>query len=105
MFIAFDVGETLIQYEGLALDWSEHYRPALRQALSGTGVTADEDTVASAIEILMFYNTRKNPRVFEVEAGEVTAFCGNQPFRLACDLVGRMRRRNGRVSGAGENNC
>jgi len=73
MFIAFDVGETLIQYEGLALDWSEHYRPALRHALSGVGATVDEDALSSACEILSFHNTRRNPRVFEVEAGEVTA--------------------------------
>ena len=73
MFIAFDVGETLIEYEGLALDWSEYYRPALHHALSGVGATANEDALSLACEILTFYNTRKNPRTFEVEAGEVTA--------------------------------
>lgn len=73
MFVAFDVGETLIQYEGLALDWSEHYRPALYHALSEASVTADEEAMSTAIEILTFYNTRKNPRAFEIEASEVTS--------------------------------
>lgn len=73
MFIAFDVGETLIQYEGLALDWSEHYRPALEQALSACSVAADDASLAVAVEILAFYNTRKNPRTFEIQSGEVTS--------------------------------
>ena len=73
MFVAFDVGETLIQYKGLALDWSEHYRPALHHALSAVSVIADEEALSTAVEILTFYNTRKNPRIFEIEAGEVTS--------------------------------
>ena len=73
MLVAFDVGETLIQYEGTALDWSAHYRPALDHALSETKVIADEEALSSAIEVLSFYNTRKNPRTFEIGTGEVTS--------------------------------
>jgi putative hydrolase of the HAD superfamily len=73
MFVAFDVGETLIQYQGLALDWSEHYRPALNRALSELSVTVDDEAMSTAIEVLSFYNTRNNPRTFEVRAGEVTS--------------------------------
>lgn len=73
MFVGFDVGETLVQYEGVALDWTEHYRPALNQALAEKQISADEDSFAAAIEILTFYNTRRNPRSFEIGAGEVTA--------------------------------
>lgn len=72
MFVAFDVGETLIRYDGVALDWSEHYRPALFYALSEIDVQPEENALADAVEILTFYNTRKNPRTFEIAAGEVT---------------------------------
>ena len=72
MFIAFDVGETLIDYRGLALDWSAHYRPALEQALRAAAVRADESKLTLAVDILCFYNTRRNPRTFEVTSGEVT---------------------------------
>lgn len=52
MFVAFDVGETLIQYAGVALDWTTHYRPALRHALAPFGVETDEDSLAAAVCIL-----------------------------------------------------
>lgn len=73
MFIGFDVGETLIEYQGLALDWSAHYRPALEHALAAASVRGDEAGLSEAVDILGFYNTRRNPRTFEVAAGEVTA--------------------------------
>ena len=73
MFIGFDVGETLIEYQGLALDWSAHYRPALEHALATASVRGDEEGLSAAVEVLSFYNTRRNPRTFEVDSGEVTA--------------------------------
>lgn len=72
MFVAFDVGETLVQYTGVALDWTTHYRPALRHALERFAVEADEDTLTTAENILTAYNTRKHPRTHEIRAGEVT---------------------------------
>ncbi|MDQ8020514.1 MAG: HAD family hydrolase [Moraxellaceae bacterium] len=72
MFVAFDVGETLVHYEGVALDWSAHYRFALGHALAVSDAEIDPQALAAALEILQFYNTRRNPRTFEIEAGEVT---------------------------------
>jgi putative hydrolase of the HAD superfamily len=72
MFVAFDVGETLIQYAGVALDWTTHYRPALRHALGRFAIEADEDSLAAAVDILTAYNTRKHPRLHEIRAGEAT---------------------------------
>ncbi len=67
----FDLGETLINYQGLALDWSEHYEPALRQVFEGFGIPIDENKLDIASSILRKYNTRINPRNEEVTAEEI----------------------------------
>ena len=36
MLVAFDHGERLIEYEGVALDWTSHYRQAMLTALQPT---------------------------------------------------------------------
>ena len=59
MLVAFDVGETLIEYEGVALDWTSHYRQALLTALQRMGVSVSGELLANAEDILSTYNTRK----------------------------------------------
>jgi len=71
MLVAFDVGETLIEYEGVALDWTSHYRQALLTALQRMGVSVSGELLANAEDILSTYNTRKNPRLVEIGSGEV----------------------------------
>ena len=71
-FVAFDVGETLIEYRGVALDWSAHYRPALVNALCGTPAATDEQALDAAQAVLGAYNTRRHPRRVEAAEGEVT---------------------------------
>lgn len=104
MFVAFDVGETLIQYEGLALDWSEHYKPAIHQALAEASALADQDAMSTAIEILTFYNTRKNPRTFEIHQGEVTSkiaeLFGVSPTEFERSFFSYFQRRSSPTPGA-----
>ena len=77
MLAIFDVGETLVSYKGVALNWSEHYKSAIEQALKKLDVRSNEKQIGEAIEILSFYNTRTNKRSFEVFEGEVTKKMAN----------------------------
>lgn len=63
--IAFDLGDTLVEYEGLPLSWVEHYPEALGQLAAFWGVTADSKQISHACDVLRKYNTRLNPRIVE----------------------------------------
>ncbi|MDC7222209.1 MAG: HAD-IA family hydrolase [Spirochaetales bacterium] len=69
--IIFDLGNTLIQYEDLSLNWSDHYIRALESGLNRQGISSTPIQMKQALSILSFYNTRENIRTFEVEEGEV----------------------------------
>ena len=65
--IGFDIGHTLINYRN-PLNWRALYRPALEQAAHGCGILLSEKMTEAAIDILSKYNTRVNPREYEVSA-------------------------------------
>jgi len=69
--VGFDLGETLVEYDGVPLDWQREYPTALEAvALLWAGtLTAHEVGAGSAI--LRFYNTRLNPRTHEVATATV----------------------------------
>ena len=69
--VIFDLGNTLIKYKGISLNWSEHYSKAIKETLSKQNLTFTQEELESAISILSFYNTRNNFRTFEIEEGEV----------------------------------
>ncbi|TCS36772.1 HAD family hydrolase [Reinekea marinisedimentorum] len=69
--VIFDLGETLISYQGVPLNWSSHYRSAINRALDNMALSADGDQLLLATSILSFYNTRTSPRQFEVSESEV----------------------------------
>jgi hypothetical protein len=64
--VAFDLGDTLLEYEGIPFSWEAHYSEAL-QALAASllrrGLTAAE--IAGGSAVLRRYNTRLNPRIEE----------------------------------------
>lgn len=69
--VVFDLGETLVSYQGVALNWSSNYYSAITLALNELGIETDDAQLEMAVEILDFYNTRTNSRCFEVDEGEV----------------------------------
>ena len=69
----FDLGETLIFYKGLALDWSSHYGKALRSVFAELHITLNEKQITQASYTLYKYNTRINPRAEEVSADRIFA--------------------------------
>jgi FMN phosphatase YigB (HAD superfamily) len=71
MLIIFDLGETLIFYEGLGLNWKDHYQAALEKAAHSVGCKIKPDEMKCCRDILIYYNTRENPRIVEVQESEV----------------------------------
>lgn len=71
--IGFDLGNTLVEYAGVPLNWEKHYPAALRElaACLGTMPTGAEIDAASAV--LRRFNTRLNPRESEVTFGAILA--------------------------------
>ena len=60
---AFDLGGTLVQYP---LYWRSLYRPALEKAAQDCNIAVTEEMLTAACDTLMKYNTRENPREYEV---------------------------------------
>ena len=71
--VAFDLGETLVEYEGVPLDWQSEYPRALSAvaALWGGALAATRIEAGSAV--LRRYNTRLAPRRREVDSATVFA--------------------------------
>ncbi len=82
--IVFDLGDTLVEYEGVPLSWEAHYDDALRNLALALNATLDAEQLAVGCEVLRRYNTRLNPRETETSFREiVTALL--ERWRIACD--------------------
>ena len=66
--VVFDLGETLMFYKGLALDWSEHYSNAITAASRACSIDIGKNEIERASSVLLKYNTRRNPRVKEISS-------------------------------------
>ena len=64
--IAFDLGDTLVEYAGVPLSWEAHYPEALGNLAAFLGLTTTPDRLARACAVLRRYNTRISPREGEV---------------------------------------
>jgi putative hydrolase of the HAD superfamily len=64
--LTFDLGETLVEYEGLPLSWEQYYPTALLRLSNFCGHSPDEAAVTRACDILRRFNTRLHPRIEEV---------------------------------------
>jgi len=69
--VVFDLGETLIFYKGLALNWSEHYCCALEKSFQELSFKTDSEKIKQASSILSKYNTRNNPRTEEISSYKI----------------------------------
>ena len=69
--IGFDLGETLLFYDGAPLSWKTLYPDALRFVAARCGWTVGAEQVERAAEVLETYNTRIHPRTTEVDSAEV----------------------------------
>lgn len=69
--VIFDLGETIIEYKGISLNWKKHYKKAISYALERFNIIPKEEDIIFAESILTFYNTRENYREFEINESEV----------------------------------
>ena len=108
----FDLGGTLVNYP---LYWQPLYRSALEASAQSCGITMTEKMFTAAYDVLMKYNTRENPREYEVTSDiiftEITSawcchtdmesikaaffsFFNAEPFPEAREALLRLKQRN-----------
>jgi putative hydrolase of the HAD superfamily len=63
---AFDLGDTLVEYEGLPLSWVEYYPEALGRLAASLRTAPTVAQVEAACEVLRRANTRLHPRLVEI---------------------------------------
>jgi len=68
--VGFDMGHTLIRYP-MPKSWLSNYAPALQKTARDCGWTLNPDKTDAGIRILTRYNTRVNPREFEVADDDI----------------------------------
>lgn len=68
--VIFDIGQTLVEYNK-PLNWSSLYRPALEYVADQCKYKLSERQYEMAIEVLSKYNTRINPRDYEVSSDAI----------------------------------
>jgi len=69
--ITFDLGDTLLYYEGVPLNWSLHYQQALTRGFMAAGCPGSDSSLGVASEILARHNTRLHPREVECSAQRI----------------------------------
>lgn len=68
--VVFDIGQTLVDYRK-PLNWSKLYRPAFAQIAEKYNYNFSEEQYQLAGNILAKYNTRINPRDYEVTSVQI----------------------------------
>lgn len=71
--IAFDLGDTLIEYAGLPPSWAQYYGEALTALAGHLGVTPHPGQIGRGSAVLRGYNTRLHPREREVSFATILA--------------------------------
>ena len=64
--MAFDLGDTLVDYEGLPLNWAAHYPAALSALAAALDLKPTASEIGAACTTLASYNTRLHPREREI---------------------------------------
>ena len=68
--VVFDIGQTLVEYNK-PLNWSKLYRPAFESIAEKCGYTFSDSHYEHAGRVLTQYNTRVNPRDYEVTSDRI----------------------------------
>ena len=69
--LAFDLGDTLVEYEGLAPSWEAHYPEALARLAALLNVQPTPAALQASGSVLRRYNTRLTPRETEGSFAEI----------------------------------
>ena len=81
--VGFDLGDTLIEYEGVPLNWSLFYNDALKVGFDKISIEYSSDIFQICESVLLRYNTRANQREVEYSAEKIfgefgTKICINE---------------------------
>jgi putative hydrolase of the HAD superfamily len=88
----FDLGDTLVEYEGLPLSWVDYYPPALARLAAFLGADPDAAQIEGGCALLRGFNTRLHPRVDEVAFSRIlAALCGSWSVPPPGDEAGAAR--------------
>lgn len=68
--VIFDIGQTLVEYKK-PLNWSKLYRPAFESIAERCGYRFSEEQYRHVGDVLTKYNTRINPREYEVSSAQI----------------------------------
>lgn len=68
--VIFDIGQTLVEYKK-PLNWSKLYRPAFESVADQCGYHFSEEQFRHIGDVLTKYNTRINPREYEVSSTQI----------------------------------
>ena len=68
--VVFDIGQTLVDYR-MPMNWSTLYRPAFEHIAKKYNYAFSEEQYQNAGNVLTKYNTRINPRDYEVSSTEI----------------------------------
>lgn len=71
--VVFDLGGTLMEYEGMPLDWSEFYYRGFLESAKKNHIKIYDDKIKSSAEIMRSYNPRLTGREVEISSDEI--FC------------------------------
>ena len=69
--ILFDLGGTLIEYQGLPLNWSSYYPQAFDHVMASISIQLNASQIRSAIAVLKKYNVRLHPREIEYSSQHI----------------------------------
>ncbi len=69
--VGLDLGETVLHYQGVPLNWQSLYAEALTAVAEKCGIKITPENLRQAENILNTYNTRTHPRVQEVAANQI----------------------------------
>jgi putative hydrolase of the HAD superfamily len=69
--VGFDLGETLIFFDGVPLSWQAHYREALIAVADACDLRPGEEHFREAEAVLARHNGRLNPRTIEITTEDV----------------------------------
>jgi len=64
--IVFDLGGTLMEYEGMPLDWSDYYYQGFKKINENFGLELSDADIDKSAEILKSYNPRNKYREYEI---------------------------------------
>jgi putative hydrolase of the HAD superfamily len=69
--VGFDLGDTLIEYEGVRQDWQHRYPEALAAIAAACGHSPSEEQSQAAVGVLLSANTRVTPRAEEMDYRQI----------------------------------